>query len=99
MFTTEAMTYLWKMGRGEIKGYDVSGMQDTMREVMFRSEELAPKALEIAARNPDRRTQEWLESVIFDPAARKAEDAGHHRGCTSTFRRTACSSARRRLPT
>ena len=65
-FRNDAMTYLWKMGRGEIPGYDVRPAEDTLRDTI-RIDELAPKALETAGRLPGRDAQSWLAGVVIDP--------------------------------
>ena len=64
-FRDDALTYLWKMGRGEIPGYDIRPAEDTLRDAI-RFDDLAPKALETAGRLPGRDAQGWLAGVIMD---------------------------------
>ena len=55
-FTSDSMNYIAKMGRDEIRGYDLTPIKDDLQG-MIRSPEFAPLALETAARINDKQTQ------------------------------------------
>lgn len=59
---------LWRMARGEYRGYDIRPAQDAILSVVAKKDEdLAVQALEILGRLPGAEVQQRLAGVVLDP--------------------------------
>lgn len=68
-FSRVALDVLWRMGRGEIQGYDLRPAQETIARAATNPT-YATEALEILSRLPGQEPQARLASVILDPASK-----------------------------
>jgi hypothetical protein len=66
MYTGMAMDWLWRIARGEVKGYDLRPALPALVEVL-RSPELALPAIETISRVPGLEPQQRLLGVVLDP--------------------------------
>jgi hypothetical protein len=65
-----ALDILWRMARGEIRGYDLRPAQEAVVKAL-RSPELAVQAVEILGRLPGADNQQRLAGIVLDPARGK----------------------------
>jgi hypothetical protein len=68
--TRVALDILWRMARGEIRGYDVRPAQEAVVQAL-RSPELAVEAVEILGRLPGADNQQRLGGIVLDPTRGK----------------------------
>jgi hypothetical protein len=68
--TRVALDILWRMARGEIRGYDVRPAQEAVVQAL-RSPDLAVQAVEILGRLPRADNQQRLAGIVLDPARAK----------------------------
>jgi CheY-like chemotaxis protein len=72
----DALDALWRMARGEYRGYDIRPAQDALVSVIAkRDEDLALQALEILGRLPGEAAQKQLARASLDPAMGKLRNA------------------------
>jgi hypothetical protein len=69
-FTRQALDYLWRMGRGEMAGYDIRPAQEALVQVLT-SPDLAVQAIEVLGRLPGNDAQRRLAGLVLDPALGK----------------------------
>jgi hypothetical protein len=70
LYAQEAMDALEGMAKGEIKGYDLQPLRQTILKLM-NSQELGPQAIEVAGRFPGAEPQQRLANLAADPAGGK----------------------------
>jgi tetratricopeptide (TPR) repeat protein len=69
-FSKASMDTLWRMARGEIKGYDITPALDTILD-QLNSKDYAVEAVEILGRLPGKQIQYKLAGIVTDPARDK----------------------------
>jgi hypothetical protein len=69
-FATESLDALWKMARGQIKGYDVRAAEPTIVDAL-RNDDTAVPAIEILATYPGGHTQQRLADMVLDAKSGK----------------------------
>lgn len=67
LFGRASLDFLWRMARGEIKGFDVTPALDVVL-LQFGSPETALQAVEILGRMPGKEYQYKLAGLVTDPA-------------------------------
>ncbi len=66
-FANSSLDILWRMARGEIKGYDLTPAIDTLID-RLNSKDYAVEAVEILGRLPGKQIQYKLAGIVADPA-------------------------------
>jgi hypothetical protein len=64
-FATESLDALWKMARGQIKGYDYRAAEPAIVDAL-RNDDMAVPAIEILATLPGSHTQQRLADMVLD---------------------------------
>jgi hypothetical protein len=64
-FATESLDALWKMARGQIKGYDVRAAEPAIVDAL-RNPDTATQAIEILTTFPGNQTQQRLADMVLD---------------------------------
>src|SRR5262249_418028 len=64
-FAAESLDALWKMARGQIKGYDVRAAEPTIVDAV-RNPDTATQPIEILATFPGGQTQQRLADLVLD---------------------------------
>jgi CheY-like chemotaxis protein len=65
-FARESLYALWRMARGEVKGYDVRPAEAAVVGAL-RVDDLAERAVEVLGRLPGTESQQRLASLVLDP--------------------------------
>ncbi|MBI3409046.1 MAG: hypothetical protein HY040_11920 [Planctomycetes bacterium] len=68
-FARVALDVLWRMARGEIRGYDLRPAQDAITRAT-RDADLATEALEVLGRMPGQEPQARLAAVVLDAGSK-----------------------------